>query len=114
MKGIILVFSLVISSFASAGSNQSSGTTYVKVLFGYETYFVVEVTDAVLPNPAGCTSSRASTRIKMNRNSETDHTYSTFLAAKISGSPVTLGVLGSKCYTWGEGSIPVMYRVDLR
>lgn len=114
MKGIFLVFLLAVSSVSLAGSNESSSVTYVKVLFGYETYFVVEVTDAVLPNPAGCTSSRASTRIKMARNTETDHIYSTLLAAKISGSPVTLGVLGSKCYTWGDGSIPVMYRVDLR
>lgn len=114
MKLFLFLFFLPLAVQVKAGSNESSPTTYVSIIYTYESYFVVEVENDVIPNPAGCSSSKANKRIKMHRDSTTDHIYSTLLAAKLAGTPVAFGVSGSECYNWGGGTIPVMYRIDVR
>lgn len=114
MKLFLFLIFLALTVHVNAGSNESSSTTYVRVLYSYETLFVVEVENEVIPNPAGCSSSQANKRIKMHRDSTTDHIYSTLLAAKLTGTPVSFGVSGSECYNWGGGTIPVMYRIDVK
>ena len=113
MKGMVVVFFLAVSSVSLAGNNATSPETSIDVLRVYAGSIVVETTDGVLPNPAGCTFSNASKLIHIYRNSETEHIYATLLAAKLAGSVVSFGVKGSDCYPWGDGNIPTMYRVDV-
>lgn len=111
-KTMKIIISLLMAVFiGSISASEQISDRGVKKIQAYSTYAVIHL-DVQNQNLDGCTKSNAKSVVIVTYDSEKGkELYSTILSARISGALVGYGVNG--CHMWGDGTAPLVYRVDL-
>ena len=119
MKNLTLIISVILTLAGVATSHSAEQLRNITItrVYQYEDLIVIAYYPAS-SNIDGCTKTAANSHFAIPLT--TDPTsgikkgldyYATILAAKMNDIPIGAGVRG--CHLWGDGTIPVVYRVDL-
>ena len=112
----ILVILTAAASIQIAHAEKISSTKLTKI-WVYKTYAVVQL-ESGGNNEDACTkkdsdgSSNAKYFVALDFEGQTGkEMFSTILTARTTGMEVSFGT--SCCHNWGDGTVPLIYRVDL-
>ena len=109
MNKYILV--LAVMFFGQVSASEQISARGVKLIQAYSTYAVIHL-DEQNQNLDSCTKTNAKSVVIVTYDSvKGKELYSAVLSARVSGALVGFGVNG--CHTWGDGTAPLVYRVDL-
>lgn len=107
----IIVGALLLLSSSMVMANEQISARKITALQLYETYAVAEL-ESPGQNSAECTKSSAENYVGFFVNTdEGERMLTMLLSARIAGKAIGFGVAG--CLTWGNGTVPKVYRLDL-